>query len=155
MKKIILFSIVALLFVSINGQSQSKFKGFFKPAQLALQDPKLKSFSVEPGTSKWLFRPAVFVTADAIKFEGGAAVTQPLSSIGTGISYSNYISLNGEPYSQLSVSALIMTNINLNGTSLTSMGGGLIVGAWNGLINAGYGNIGGKSYLLLGTQLKF
>jgi len=105
-------------------------------------------------SSQWLFRPSIFITADAVCFSGGAAVTQPLSSVGTGISYSNFITVNGQPYSQVSVSALLMTNINLNGSALTQIGGGVIVGAFDGLVNLGGAIIGGKTYLLLGTTLK-
>ena len=152
MKKIVLFLSIAFLAVSINAQS---FKGFFKPTELRFQENNnLKSATIDVKSSQWAFSPAVFITANAVEFTGGVAITKPLSSLGTGISFSNYINVNGVPYAQFNVSALVMTNINLNGTSLTSIGGGIVAGAFNGLFNVGGAILGGKTYLLLGTQIK-
>jgi len=156
MKKIILASLSFLLISFVTIEAQSPWKGFFKPTELRLQPTLLKgSLKASASTSQWLFTPAAFITADAVKLSGGVAITQPLSSIGTGISYKNFIDNNGTPYAQFSVSALILTNINLNGTSLTSLGGGLVVGAFNGLINIGVAYMGKDVYGLLGTTLKF
>jgi hypothetical protein len=151
MKKIIIGLLLISLAFTINAQS---FKGFFKPVATNQVYQKAIFGEATASSSQWLFRPAVFITADAIKLSGGVAITQPLSSLGTGISFSNYIDNNGTPYAQFNVSALLMTNINLNGTSLTSLGGGLIVGAFNGIVNVGAAVIGGKVYGLLGTSLK-
>jgi hypothetical protein len=151
---ILLFLIFAC---NLQSQAQTKpFKGFFLPKS-SIQLPKtlkatLGDATVTP-TSVWKFRPAVFITGDAIKVSGGIAVTQPLSSIGTGVSYAKFISNNGLPYEQFSVSGLVMTNINLNGTALTTIGGGLIVGAFNGIVNVGGAYIGKQVYVLIGTKI--
>jgi hypothetical protein len=142
---------------STSGQSQD-FKGFFKPKSLIeIPSPALKSLqavSVTPPTSYvWKFRPAVFVTADAVKVSGGIAVTQPLSSVGTGVSLSKFINSTDAPYEQFAVSALVMTNINLGGQQLTSLGGGIVVGAFNGIINVGASYIAKNVYILLGTKI--
>jgi hypothetical protein len=157
MIKISLLLIGFTFMCNVQMQAQTKpFKGFFKP-QSAIEMPKtLKSTYGDASTTStyiWKFRPVVFVTADAIKVSGGIAVTQPLSSMGTGVSYSKFIDNSGTPYEQFSVSGLVMTNINLNGTALTTIGGGIIVGAFNGIVNIGGAYIGKQVYVLLGTKI--
>ena len=144
------------LFCNLGHAQTKPFKGFFMPKSAIQVHKNLKStlgdITVTP-TYVWKFRPAVFVTADAIKVNGGIAVTQPLSSLGTGVSLSKFIDNQGTPYEQLSISGLVMTNINLNGTALTSIGGGLIVGAFNGIVNVGGAYIGKQVYVLIGTKI--
>jgi hypothetical protein len=148
-------TLALLIGLSFMFSFNSSAQGFFGPKSAIQIHQNLKSTLGETVSPSyvWKFRPAVFVTADAIKVSGGIAVTQPLSSIGTGISYSKFIDNQGLPYEQVSISGLVMTNINLNGTALTTIGGGVIVGAFNGIVNLGGAYIGKQVYVLLGTKI--
>ena len=153
MKKIVGLLLIVSLAFTLNAQEFSK--SFFKPVtETSVYQKAVFGATATTSTSQWLFRPAVFVAADAIKLNGGVAVSSPLAALGTGVSYSKYIDNNGTPYQQLNISALLMTNISIGGTAFTSIGGGVIVGAFNGLVNVGAAYLGNNVYVLLGTTLK-
>jgi hypothetical protein len=155
MKKIILlFSIISIA-VGVNAQV-NPWSGFFTPVKKVYpkveQEKFLKSnFDTQTSNDStvWLFRPIANVTALAISFNGGAAVTSPLSAIGTGISYAKFIPVNGQPYSQVAVNALILTNISLSSNQLTAIGGALTVSVWNNLFGIGIGYINNKAIALV------
>ena len=153
MKKIVGLLLIVSLAFTLN--AQSPWNGFFKPVtENEIYAKAVFGSAITVDSVRWKFRPSVFVAADAIKINGGVAVTNPLSAIGTGVSYSKYIDNNGTPYQQLSISALLLTNISIGTTAFTRIGGGVVVGAFDGIVNIGAAYIGNNVYVLLGTTLK-
>jgi hypothetical protein len=135
MKKTIILLLLAITFAC---SAQSPFKGFFKPVK---QNVTLKSALLGSGTSTWLFRPTVSVDAIKLQYVGGeqSFVTSTLQTLGTGISYQNFIDQNGTPYCQLAVNGLVLYNLDLATGTPINLGAGITVGAFNNLISVGAG----------------
>jgi hypothetical protein len=105
----------------------------------------------------WLVRPVVTLTAT--RFDLGKIVTvSPLSSLGTGVSYSHFISVNGEPYNNFGANLLVLFTQDL-------MDGGVepaklsLAGTISFLqyvsVGAGYSFAENKVFLLSGIVYNF
>ncbi len=157
-----LLPVLTLLFIflfssGINAQSPS-FKGFLKPVDLnpAVQKMVTRAEGVVATKSVvWLFRPAVLLTATSVNLRGGTAETKALSSLGTGLSLSKFTTVNEKPYAQLSVNALLLTGITIDQVAVTSFGGAVTVGLFDGLFNFGGGYLDKGFVLLIGTAITF
>jgi hypothetical protein len=156
-----LLPVLTLLFIFILGsgmqlQAQS-FRGFFKPVDVnpVVQKMTLRVADAVPQKADyvWLFRPMVSVTATSVNFRGGVANTKALSSLGTGLSLSKYITVEEKPYCQLSVNALFLTGVNIENITELSIGGAVTLGLFNGVLNFGGGYIDKGFVLLLGTSI--
>ena len=151
-------AVLLLFMIGSVGKAQT-FSGFLKPVELNPKVQKMVTRAVgEVSPTKdfvWLFRPAVMLTATSVNFHGGSAETKALSSIGTGLSLSKFVTVNEKPYSQLSVNALMLTAITIDDASSTTFGAAVTVGLFNGLFNFGGGYLEKGFVLLIGTQISF
>ncbi len=136
-----------LLVLPIAGQSQ----GFWRPVSADIF-PKGVDRSV---VSVWLVRPAVTITAMQIVF-GEQTIVQPLSSIGTGVSYSHFIDQNGEPYQNFSANLLFLFGTELAEVPPLELSIAGTVSLWQYLsIGAGYNFMDKKVFLLTGIAINF
>jgi hypothetical protein len=154
MKKLL---IIAFLLISLQGFSQSPFKGFFRPVQDNIFEPaySLGAMSVNP--SAWLFRPTVSISAmQLIPDKEKTFIVNSFSSVGTGLSYNHYINLNGSPYSDYGFNLLVLYNYNFNGVSPLNLSFAGTVTAFQ-LINCGvgYSPILNKPFILTGITYSF
>ena len=144
MKKLIL-----LLFVFLPLLSSAQ--AFFKPVSTDIF-PKGADRSA---ASVWLVRPAVTISAMSITF-GEQAVVQPLSSVGTGISYSHFIEQEGAPYQNFSANLLVLFGTELAEVSPLELSIAGTVSLWQYLsLGAGYNLMDKKFFLLTGVAINF
>jgi hypothetical protein len=152
----LLFIFILSSGIQLQAQSPS-FNGFFKPVEVNTAVQKMNTRAVDDVSTQsefvWLFRPMVSVTATSVNFQGGTAETKALSSLGTGLSLSKYITVDGKPYSQLSVNALFLTGITIDNVTSLSIGGAVTLGLFNGVLNFGGGYLDKGFVLLLGTSI--
>lgn len=106
MKKLI----ILFLFISSATFAQTSFKGFFRPIDKSLFKTVQTidgGVKVDRATSLWLVRPVVTLTATRFNL-GNPVTVAPLSSLGTGVSYTHFISVNGEPYANYGANLLVL-----------------------------------------------
>jgi hypothetical protein len=156
MKKLIIISLISFFAISLHAQSTSPWSGFWTPVKKVYpkveQNKLLKSTfdaQISKDSTVWLFRPIANVSALAITFQNGSPVNNSFTAIGSGISYAKFIPVNGQPYAQFSVNALLLTNYSINGAQFTKLGGALTVGIWNNYLSGGIGYLNGKALLLV------
>ena len=126
-------------------------QNFFKPISADIF-PKGVDRSV---ASVWLVRPAVTISAMSIIF-GEQTTVEPLSSIGTGISYSHFIEQNGEPYQNFSANFLILFGTELAEVSPLELSIAGTVSLWQYLnLGLGYNLMDKKVFLLTGVAINF
>ena len=132
MKKAIV--ILILMSFSVMGFSQA-FRGFLNPVRKDLfAHSYMKGFTYkEAGTfdNIWLIRGQAEVTAIRMTRDKETKIWtgDPLSAIGLGLSYGNWVLANGEPYCRISVDALLMTTTMINGENF-GIGPGVFVTLW-------------------------
>lgn len=137
-------TVTILVFGFIIGglcQAQAPFKGFFKPVG---QNQVFKTQkAIFGGESKgvWLFRPSVTLTALAIDLKQSNPISQSLSSVGTGVSYGNFSTVDNKPYCNYSVNALFLTQVKLGEQTVTTFGAAVTVDVFNKFIGLGVGYI--------------
>jgi|YelNatPaOPRAMG01_1025707.scaffolds.fasta_scaffold56367_2 hypothetical protein len=152
MKKLI-FGLLFLA-LAITTQAQSPFKGFFKPVAT---NPVFTNQSaiLGGGTGVWLFRPSVSLTAVAVQFGGAQPVVQSLSSVGTGVSYGNFTQINGQPYCNYSVNAILLTSVKIDGVTSPKFGAAITADAFNKLVGAGVGFVDNHFLFLTSISISF
>ena len=160
MKKTILISLIAIFSIGLIQAQVNPWSGFFTPVQKVfpnVEKAKLSNFRATSTSDSivWLFRPVMNLTALAVSFNNGTAVTQPLSAVGTGVSYAKFIPVNGQPYAQYSINALLLTNVNLSGSQLSGLGGAVTFGVFNNFISAGVGYLNNKVLALVNIGVSF
>jgi hypothetical protein len=104
MKKLVL---LLLLFLPLVASSQAFFKSVDKDMFSKSTDRSV--------TSVWLVRPYFNITALQVTF-GETTTVKPLSSAGTGVSYSLFKEVNGEPYQVFAANLAV-----LFGTDITEI----------------------------------
>jgi len=124
MKKIVL--IVTIIFVTITAGAQSRFNGFWKPVSVHphfVGDITVDEVLKADRGSLWLYRPIVQVSALSFYFTGDERIFEvgALQSAGAGISYSNFVEVNGEPYNRFSVNGLLLFGYDLKEVSPVQM----------------------------------
>lgn len=108
MKKII----VALLFMSImiTSFSQSAWKGFWKP--VSSDKVFMSGLNVGVGFNEWKFRPTVSVLAQKFTLSGDDHVftVGTLNAAGVGLSYQHFIDIDGAPYNNFGINAVLLVS---------------------------------------------
>jgi len=135
MKKLFVFCMVLFLAVAVN--AQSPWKGFWTPVNKGFQPTERLAL----GTSTWLFRPTVSVTALALNYnkELKQIETSPFSKAGLGLSYSHYKSMaDGTLYNDFSVSGLVLLNTIGEEDTPTAVNAAITISALQ-FINLGVG----------------
>jgi hypothetical protein len=137
--------LIGLSLVCNPSQAQSKpFKGFFKPVTTIEQQTKFNGvISIDDGTPKtaWLFRPTITINALKMQYVGGEKTFEnsSLQTLGTGIAYQKYIDLDGTPYCQFAVNALVLYNLDYQSQTPINLGAAITLGVFNNIASAGVG----------------
>lgn len=143
-------TMVALLLIVGSASAQSPWSGFFKPVKLdQINTISLKSTD-ELSTYAWLFRPSATLTAVAIDFSSGSVKSQSLSSVGLGVSYGKFSTVEDKAYCTYSFNALLLTSVKIGDEQSAALGGAVTVDAFNKLVGFGVGYID-KSLMMLTT----
>ena len=168
MKKVLILFILSAF--TLTGFSQS-FKGFLKPIDKNLFGQSMvsenKGFSLDLDSevsSVWIFRKSVAVTAmrisrEYIKDENGEVTNvkewtgKLASTAGLGVSYGNYILVDGEPYCRFSADALLLTTTMINGEDF-GLGVGVFVTLWE-YLKVGVDYINKQVGINTGVTIKF
>ncbi len=159
MRKFII--IVLILVGTLPILAQSRWQGFWKPVAVNPYFTGDITTDREIGADRgslWLYRPIVQVTAlqfiptgDNRIFEVGA-----LNSMGAGISYSNFVEVDGEPYNRISINGLILFGYSVQEVTPTTVSLAVTATILQHIsFGAGY-NFGiKKPFLLTGVALTF
>jgi hypothetical protein len=145
-------TIIALLLIVGTASAQSRWSGFFEPVKkerlntIQLKSSKDGIFE----TGAWLFRPSATLTAVAIDFSSGSVTSQSLSSVGLGVSYGKFSTVEEKAYCTYSFNALLLTSVKIGDEQSTSLGGAVTIDAFNKLVGFGVGYID-KSFMMLTT----
>jgi len=100
-------------------------------------------------------RPAVTISAMSITF-GEQTTVEPLSSVGTGISYSHFIEQNGEPYQNFSANFLVLFGTELAEVSPLELSIAGSISLYQYLnLGIGYNLMDKKVFLLTGVSINF
>ena len=163
MKK--LFILLTFVLCSLTTFAQtSPFEGFFKPVPKDLfknpvyNSTYLKGVDTTTKSGVWLLRFDVEITAIQLAYNKNLKtwISSPLSSVGPGIGYKHYTNLNGVPYNDFGVNAILLLGYNWNRLSEASVS---LVGTVNFLeyvnVGGGYDFVNKAPVILLGTTLKF
>jgi hypothetical protein len=147
------FLIVFFLTLSVLSFGQSPFRGFFKPVPKSIQtvDGSIKA----DASNYWLFRPMVTISAMQFTF-GDPVMVQSFSSLGTGITYSHFITQNSEPYANFGANLMVLFTQDINAlepAKLSVAGTVSILQYLN--FGGGYSFSSGKLFLLTGVQYNF
>jgi len=143
MRKLLIAFTLFLAVLSASGQ------GLFKPVP-----SDLFKGDKAPGSSVWLFRPVVQLTAMQFTLVKPVQVSS-LSSLGTGISYTLFTEQNGEPYANFGVNGMLLFSQDLAGVEPALMGLALTISALQ-YVNAGVGYMfGGNFFILTGVSFNF
>jgi hypothetical protein len=123
------------------GHSQSFFKPV--PSSITYETNKRGINDV------WLLRPSVTLTAMQINFDG---TVKPLSSLGTGVSYSHFIDNEGTPYQNFGANLIVLfgtqTELDISVAGTISL--------WQYLnLGIGYGFMNKNVFLLTGITYNF
>jgi hypothetical protein len=158
-----LLMLLILVVCSLNVFSQS-FQGFFKPVPKDLfKNDKYNSTyfkNVVDSTKKgvWLFRFDAEVTAVQLVYNKTLKswISSPLSSAGPGIGYKHYTEVDGEPYNDFGVNALVLLGYNWNRLSEASVSTVCTVNFLEYVnIGGGYDWVNKAPLVLLGATIKF
>jgi hypothetical protein len=149
MKKL-LIPLFLLFAVGLNAQVKP-MKGFFTPVnQVVRQDMKLLKAVNPDAKMLWLFRPSFSMTAVAFQFGGDKPLSKSLSSAGFGVSFGKFSTVSNEAYCYFSLNAAMLTQVNLSGSTSTSLGGSLTADVFNKFLGLGVGYLD-KHFMLLTT----
>ena len=146
------------LFLSGIGLTASaqKWDGFFKPV-----DKQMFSFKADEGqaaSSQWLFRPkatisAMKITQDKLTKE---VITSSFTSGGVGIGYEHFTPVNGEPYNNFGVEAILLIDAIPTETTKTGISAVIAVSALKILsAGPGYDFANKQFFALVGITLDF
>ena len=152
MKKLLLIILTTLLPVIIYGQS---FRGFFQPADKAIELNEIRSVGAAPSSRTVMFRPNVFITAEAVRFGGGEPQMVAFKSSGMGISCGWFSDVDGKAYCNYSVNASLLTSVILGGETSTEWGAAVTADVFNKLIGVGVGYLDCHPLLLLTVSYSF
>jgi hypothetical protein len=144
-------TLILLLTVTF-ANAQSPWSGFFKPVTTDAVYSQLSVKGTDDATSGsvWLFRPSATLTAMAIDFSEKPALSKSLSSVGFGLSYGKFTTIDDKAYCTWSANALLLTSIKLGEVESTALGAALTVDVFNKFIGAGVGYLD-KSFMFLTT----
>lgn len=147
---------ILVLFITIVSVNAQSFKGFFKPVtQNTVFNNQSGIFDGVDNKGIWLFRPSVTLTALAIDLKSSNPVSQSLSSVGTGVSYGSFVTVDNKPYCNYSLNALFLTQVKLGEQTTTTFGGALTVDVFNKLIGIGVGYINKSPMLMTTISISF
>lgn len=156
MKKLIILCFLARL--TFAGTLQGQSVRFFAPVPDQLFQITANSPKALVNPSVWLFRPAIAVTAvqlnwnkDTKSFDAAA-----LNSAGMGIGYQHFIEVNGLPYNNYGLNAILLLGADIGQTEPATMAIAL-TGSFLQFVNiGGLYNITYKSFgILTGVTIKF
>ena len=168
MKKVLILFILSAF--TLAGFSQG-FEGFLKPIDKSIFGQSMasenKGFSLDLASevsSVWIIRKSVAVTAlrmtrDYVMDENGEATDvkkwngKLASAAGVGLSYGNYILVDGEPYCRFSADVLLMTTTMINGEEF-GLGVGAFVTLWE-YFKVGVDYINKQVGINTGVTIKF
>lgn len=148
MKKV--FLILSLLVIFVMGASaQSPLKGFFAPVPDDLFETTAVRDIENPHV--WLIRPAVGISAVAFAYneEIKSFETSAFNKVMFGGGYQHFIEVNGEPYNNFGVNALVCFDANPNDITKTGVTVAATVSALN-FVNIGVArDFAAKKFLIL------
>jgi hypothetical protein len=151
-----------LLCINITSSAQGSFHNFWKSTKHCIVlDPSAAKLNILTDTtidyiSKWSFKPAATLTAVAIDVSDiKNSLSQSLSSIGLGLRYGNYETVDNTAYCNYSFNALLLTSIKIGETTSTKLGGAITVDVFNNLLGGGIGYINNKLLLLTTISYSF
>lgn len=129
--------------------------GFFRPVNKQMF--QLKNVAVAPANI-WIFRPAIEITATQLTWNKTTKVfdISSFQSMGLGVSYQHFISIDGLPYTNFGINALLLFDTTPIQTNEAALSGAITISALQ-YFNAGAGyNFGAKTlFLLLGITYNF
>lgn len=145
---------IALLLLCGSLQAQSPWGGFFKPSDVVVKQVQSRA-EVTEATNVWLFRPAVSLTALAVDFSEKPVLSHSLSSLGFGLSYGRFTTVNEKAYCNLSVNGLLLTSVKLGDVESAAIGGAVTLGLFDQLLQVGVGYLDKSFMLLTGVAISF
>ena len=99
------------------------------------------------------------LTALAFDLNTNKPLAQSLQSIGTGISYGKFETIDNTPYCDYSFNAALLTKVNINGDNSPGFGGSLTVDVFNKTVGLGVGYLGqngfANGHVLLLTSISY
>ena len=142
--------LIILVFVFLPLLSHAQ--GFFKPVTTDIF-PQGADRSM---ASVWLVRPMVQLSAMQINL-GSPTTVQPLSSLGTGVSYAKFTpNENGEPYQVFSANLLVLFGTEMVEVAPMKLSIAAGVTCWQYLsIGFGYSFTDKRAFLLTGISYSF
>lgn len=159
MKRLII--IVLILVVTLPISAQSRWRGFWKPVtihELWVDDITVDGVIRSDRGSLWLYRPIVQVSALSFSFTGDERVVEvgALNSAGAGISYSNFVDIDGVPYNRFSINGLILFGYDIKEVSPAQVSLAVTATILEKLSFGGGWNFShGKPFLLSGIAITF
>lgn len=156
MRKLIV--LLFLVVLSATGIAQDRSVAFFAPVPDNLFKTDTRGVRVIENASVWLIRPAISITAVQLnwnkvtkQFDASA-----LNSAGLGIGYQHFIEIDGLPFNNYGINALLLLGANVTQTEPATVSIAL-TGSFLNFVNiGGLYNISQKTLgILTGVSLKF
>jgi hypothetical protein len=112
MKKVII--LLAFIAFAATAASQSPWEGFFKPFGIQSFDKRVavKGLVKAVNPSVWMFRPAVELSAMKLSYDKDTKQwnSSSFTSVGMGIGYQHYITVDEVPYNNFGFNLLMLYN---------------------------------------------
>lgn len=131
-------------------KEKGPWSGFFKPVDKSLFAIRSVMGTIE--TPRWLFRPAVEISALQLipsDIEGKIFEVSSFQSLGMGISYDHFIDYNGQPYSNYGFNFLVLFDAIPRETTTLNLSLAGTVSAFQYMNFGGGYNFGMKKFFLL------
>jgi hypothetical protein len=159
MKKLLI--LMAFVAITISGFSQSAWDGFLRPVTHQQFENRLAANplkAVATGSSVWLFRPAIEISATQLVYDRTTKdwASSSFTSAGVGLGYQHYVDNNGTPYNNYGFNLLILFTAIPTETSPASVS---FAGTFSALkfidIGGGYNATTKNPFVLLGISYNF
>jgi hypothetical protein len=138
--------------ITLSGFSQDAWRGFWKPVN---NDMFIAKLGQRAPSSVVKVRPVVSITAMCFNLKKPSTVSS-LNSLGTGVSVSHFIDVNGEPYMNYAFNFLALFGTEIADIAPLELSLAATVSAFQ-YINVGVGyNFADKCpFLMTGVQFNF
>lgn len=159
MKKLLI--LMAFVAITISGFSQSAWDGFLRPVTYQQFKNHVTANSLKQataGSSVWLFRPAIEISATQLIYDRSTKdwTSSSFTSAGLGLGYQHYIDNNGTPYNNYGFNLLMLFTAIPTETSPASIS---FAGTFSALkfidVGGGYNVTTKNPFVLLGITYNF
>jgi hypothetical protein len=167
MKKLLMLLVFILGSLMVSAQTKP-FTGFFKPLpnDLFKNSNTFKKYKAVTATDTlkqgiWLFRFDATITAVQLRYskDFNTWKSTPLSSVGPGIGYKHYISVDGKPYNNFGANLIALIGYDWDNEAAASKAEISLIGTVNFLeyvnIGGGYDFVNKEPVIVLGATLSF